>query len=74
MPYEPLGDDEKIKATHIPPTFSVHKYSSAIGPPGSSVGDKPGGVAIGEPRTQKVLRMGRSFSVRLSSIGGVTCS
>lgn len=66
MPYEPLGDDEKIKATHIPPTFSVHKYSSAVGM--GSAGENFG-VQPERPRTQQVLRMGRSFSTRLSTKG-----
>lgn len=68
MPYEPLGDDAKIKETNIPPTFTVHKYASAIGDPVSA----HFGLLMDTSehrRTQKVLRMGRSFSVRMSSQG-----
>lgn len=68
MPYEPLGDDAKIKGTKIPPTFSVHKYASAIGSP---IGNQFGMLleTSEHTRTQSVLRIGRSFSVRMSSQG-----
>lgn len=69
MPYEPLGDDEKIKATKLPPTFSYHKYASAIG-------NLQGQASLGllsdtseHGPTQSVLRIGKSFSVKMSSLG-----
>lgn len=68
MPYQPLGDEEAIKSTHIPPTFSIHKYSSAVGDP---VGKHFGKTVDPQDhkRTQSVLRMGRTFSVRMSFQG-----
>lgn len=72
MPYEPLGDDEAVKKTKIPPTFSVHRYASAIGNPIGGMNDSgPMAADTSEhtQRTQKVVRMGRSFSVRMSSQG-----
>ncbi|CAM9873721.1 unnamed protein product [Chrysoparadoxa australica] len=32
MPYNPLLDEEKVKATHLPPTFSINQYQGAIAP------------------------------------------
>lgn len=69
LPYTPLGDDAKIKETNIPPTFTVHKYASEIyvpsGPPNlSQYFDK-----TERNRIQSVLRIGRSFSIRMSSQG-----
>ena len=65
MPYKPLGDDKKIHDTHMPPTFTVHTYSSNFG--GATFG--PITDASEHGRTQSVLRMGRSFSTRMSSQG-----
>lgn len=65
MPYKPLGDDKKIHDTHMPPTFTVHTYSSNFGT--VSFGPLPDASEHG--RTQSVLRMGRSFSTRMSSQG-----
>lgn len=73
MPYEPLGDDDAVKKTKIPPTFSVHRYASAIGNPVGAAGGMndfgPTADTSEHTRTQKVVRMGRSFSVRMSSQG-----
>eukprot|EP00903_Cladosiphon_okamuranus_P011637 g10946.t1 len=66
MPYEPLGDDDAVKKTKIPPTFSVHRYASAIGNPISGMNEF-GPIPDTSERTQKVVRMGRSFSIRMSS-------
>ena len=70
MPYEPLGNDDAVKKTKIPPTFSVHRYASAIGNPIGGMNDfGPIPDTSEHKRTQKVVRMGRSFSVRMSSQG-----
>ena len=69
MPYTPLGDEEIIKNTNIPPTFSVHKYSSALSPFGKHFGLPQPQNHRENRRTQSVLRIGRSFSVRMSSVG-----
>ncbi|CAN0154633.1 unnamed protein product, partial [Ectocarpus fasciculatus] len=70
MPYEPLGSEEKVKSTKIPPTFSLHRYASAIGGP-MGEGEDLAGAGMNDAsehkRTQSVLRMGRSFSVKMSS-------
>lgn len=77
MPYEPLSDDAKIKAINLPPTFTVHKYASAVDPLGgvndNSTHGQGGRESLREERIQSVLRMGRSFSVRMSSIGECVC-
>lgn len=65
MPYKPLGDDKKIHDTHMPPTFTVHTYSSNFG----TVSFGPLTDASEHGPTQSVLRMGRSFSTRMSSQG-----
>ncbi|CAM9601191.1 unnamed protein product [Ectocarpus sp. 4 AP-2014] len=70
MPYEPLGSEDKVKSTKIPPTFSLHRYASAIGDPIGGGQDLAGAVmndASEHKRIQSVLRMGRSFSVKMSS-------
>ncbi|CBJ32618.1 diacylglycerol kinase [Ectocarpus siliculosus] len=70
MPYEPLGSEAKVKSTKIPPTFSLHRYASAIGDPIGGGQDLAGAVmndASEHKRTQSVLRIGRSFSVKMSS-------
>lgn len=72
MPYEPLGSEDKVKSTKIPPTFSLHRYASAVGDPIGGGGDLAGAImndASEHKRTQSVLRMGRSFSVKMSSQG-----
>lgn len=28
MPYEPVGDDDEIKKSHLPPTFTIHRYKA----------------------------------------------
>lgn len=75
MPYEPLGDDDKIKGIHLPPTFSVHKYASAVGALSAINSSQNLGLirasSLQEGRTQSVSRMGRSFSVRMSEIGNM---
>ena len=63
MPYKPLGDEKKIHDTHMPPTFTVHTYSSNVGATFGLPSDSEHG------RTQSVLRMGRTFSTRMSSQG-----
>lgn len=69
MPYEPLGDDAAVKRTKIPPTFSLHRYASAIGNPIGGDGNL-GSIADSQhKRSQSVVRMGRSFSVRMSLQG-----
>lgn len=74
MPYEPLGSEDKVKSTKIPPTFSLHRYASAIGDPIGGGQDLAGAVmndASEHKRTQSVLRIGRSFSVKMSSQGEI---
>ncbi|CAM9764700.1 unnamed protein product [Scytosiphon promiscuus] len=68
MPYEPLLDDAEVKKSKIPPTFSLHRYASLIG--NSIAGREDLGPLVDSSehsRTQSVVRMGRSFSVRMSS-------
>jgi hypothetical protein len=50
MPYEPKLDQELIKMSNIPPTFTVHEYSSSFGMESGS----------------SVARLGRTFSQRMS--------
>ncbi|CAM9227119.1 unnamed protein product [Phaeothamnion confervicola] len=54
MPNEPLLDADKIKATHIPPTFTVHQYCGAGG---------------GGEVASTVQRAGQTFSQRMSLSG-----
>lgn len=70
MPYEPLLDDAEVKKSKIPPTFSLHRYASLIG--NSIAGREDFGPMVDSSehaRRQSVVRMGRSFSVRMSSQG-----
>ncbi|CAN0117258.1 unnamed protein product, partial [Hapterophycus canaliculatus] len=70
MPYEPLLDDAEVKKSKIPPTFSLHRYASLI--ENSVAGREELGPMVDSSehgRTQSVVRMGRSFSVKMSSLG-----
>ncbi|CAM9384592.1 unnamed protein product, partial [Choristocarpus tenellus] len=68
MPYEPIFDSAKAKAT-VPPTFTIHKYDSMPTHAEKGGGDQEGGEGEQGATGQRVMRMGRTFSERMSSQG-----